>query len=219
MPTAAFFDLDGTLLTVNSANLWVKRELRLGRIPLWKFLRAAIWLGGYRLGMLDMDAALTAALTQLRDVEESKIREETRAWWIEEVRPCIAPGAKAVLQQCKAEGDLLVLLTSSSRYAAEMAGEEFGLDALLFQKYEVKDGRFTGKAIHPLCYAEGKVELAEAWCKENGVDISQSRFYSDSYTDLPMLEKVAKPFAVAPDPRLRRLALKRGWPLLDWSKP
>ena len=61
------------------------------------------------------------------------------------------------------------------------------------------------------------MEVAEAWAKAVGVDLAQSAFYTDSTTDLPMLEKVARPFAVGPDPRLRRTARQRGWPVLDWS--
>jgi HAD superfamily hydrolase (TIGR01490 family) len=217
MPTAAFFDLDGTLLTVNSADLWVRRERRLGRITRWQLARAGLWLGGYKLGFLDMEAALRAALGTLRGVEESFIRAETHQWWRDEVRPHIAPGARAVLAEHKARGDLLVLLTSSSRYASEMAREEFGLDHALCQGYEVKDGRFTGEPERPLCYGPGKVQVAEAWAKAAGVDLAQSAFYTDSTTDLPMLEKVAKPFAVGPDPRLRRTARQRSWPVLDWS--
>jgi len=218
MSIAAFFDLDGTLLTVNSANLWVKRELRLGRIRYWQFLRAAMWLGGYRLGMLDMDRALTAALTQLVGVDEESIRAETHQWWHEEVRPHIAPGARAVLEMHRQRGDRLVLLTSSSRYASEMAREEFGLDHLLFQGYEVRDGRFTGAPMRPLCYGQGKVAIAEEWAREAGIDLAKSSFYSDSSTDIPMLERVGNPFAVLPDPRLRRVAKQRGWPLLDWRE-
>jgi len=216
MATAAFFDLDGTLLTVNSANLWVRRELRLGRIRYWQFLRAALWLGGYRLGVLDMESALTAALGQLRGVEEEPIRLETQLWWREEVRPFIAPGSRAVLELHRKRGDLLVLLTSSSRYAAEMAAAEFGLDHTLFQGYQVVDGRFTGAPLHPLCYGPGKVEIAEAWARTAQVDLARSAFYSDSFTDLPMLERVGEPHPVHPDPRLRRVARRRGWPALDW---
>jgi len=218
MSIAAFFDLDGTLLTVNSANLWVKRELRLGRIRYWQFLRAAMWLGGYRLGMLDMDRALTAALTQLVGVDEESIRAETHKWWREEVRPHIAPGVRVVLEMHRQRGDRLVLLTSSSRYASEMAREEFGLDHLLFQGYEVRDGRFTGAPMRPLCYGQGKVAIAEEWAREAGIDLAKSSFYSDSSTDIPMLERVGNPFAVLPDPRLRRVAKRRGWPLLDWRE-
>ena len=217
MPTAAFFDLDRTLLTVNSADLWVRRERRLGRITNWQLARAALWLGGYKLGVLDMETALGAALGMLRGVEEEAIRAETHAWWTEEVRQYVAPGARAVLEQHRQQGELLVLLTSSSRYASEMARAEFGLDAVLCQGYEVKDGRFTGQPLRPLCYAAGKVLVAEAWAKEHGVDLAQCAFYSDSSTDLPMLSRVGRPFAVHPDLRLKRAARSRGWPLLDWT--
>lgn len=218
MRKAAFFDLDGTLLTVNSANLWVRRERRLGRVRLWQLLRATLFLGGYRLGILDVESALRAALSTLRDVPEEHIRGQTQEWWREDVRPHVAPGARAALEEHRKRGEMLVLLTSSSIYASEMAREEFGLDAVLCQHYEVRDGRFTGEPRRPLCYGRGKVEVAEAWARESGVDLSASSFYSDSSTDVPMLERVAHPFAVHPDPRLRWIARARGWPMLDWRR-
>jgi HAD superfamily hydrolase (TIGR01490 family) len=216
--SAAFFDLDGTLLTVNSARLWLRRERRRGRVGAWQVARAALMLGGYRLGVLDMDRALRSALTTLAGLEEAAIRAETRAWWVEEVRPFVAPGARAVLEAHRRAGEPVVLLTSSSRYAAEMAREEFGLDDTLFQAYQVREGRFTGLPELPICYGRGKVEVAEAWARRHGVDLGRSAFYSDSSTDLPMLERVGRAFAVAPDPRLRVVARARGWPTLDWSR-
>lgn len=216
MRAAAFFDLDGTLLTVNSANLWVRRERRLGRVRTRQFLRAALLLAGYRIGVLDMEAALRAALLTLRDVEEEEIRRQTQEWWREEVRPFVAPGARRVIEAHRSRGDALVLLTSSSKYASEMALSEFTLDAVLCQHYEVRDGRFTGDFLRPICYGPGKVEVAEAWARENGIDLAASTFYSDSSTDVPMLERVGHPYVVHPDPRLRLVARARGWPTLDW---
>jgi HAD superfamily hydrolase (TIGR01490 family) len=218
MRGAAFFDLDGTLLTVNSANLWIRRERRLGHISNWQLARAALLLGGYRLGVLDMNSALRAALATLRGVSEESIRQQTHEWWREEVRPFVAPGAREVLDQHRRDGEPLVLLTSSSRYAAEMAIDEFKLDAALFQRYAVSEGKFTGEPLRPICYGAGKVETAEAWARERDIDLSASSFYTDSVTDLPMLERVAHPFAVQPDPRLRRIARARGWPILSWTK-
>jgi HAD superfamily hydrolase (TIGR01490 family) len=214
--SAAFFDLDGTLLTVNSANLWVRRERRLGRISAFQVAHALALLAGYRLGFLDMERALRVALAQLRGVSEEQIRAETRQWWTEEVRPFVAPGGRAVVEEHRRRGDAVVLLTSSSKYASEMAVEEFSLDAALFQKYDVRDGRFTGEPLKPICYGIGKVEVAEGWARDNGIDLVTSSFYSDSSTDVPMLERVGKPFAVHPDPRLTRIARRRGWPALDW---
>jgi HAD superfamily hydrolase (TIGR01490 family) len=175
-------------------------------------------MGGYHLGFLDMEATLRAALVTIRGVEEREIREATREWWRAEVRPFLAPGARDVLEAHRRRGEPVVLLTSSSRYAAEMARADLALDDALFTAYEVRDGRFTGEPVAPICYGPGKVLAAEAWAEERGVDLRESSFYTDSYTDLPMLERVGRPFAVHPDPRLRVLARARGWPILDWRR-
>ncbi|GAC1336294.1 MAG: HAD family hydrolase [Myxococcales bacterium] len=216
MATAAFFDLDGTLLTVNSAHLWIRRERRLGRMHAGHAAQALWMLARYRVGLLDMETLLRWGLRRLRGVSEDTVRRETHEWWREEVRQYVAPGARAVLQRHRRAGDQLVLLTSSSAYASEMARDEFGLDAILYQGYEVVGGRFTGNPSRPLCYGDGKVEIAAAWAREQGVDLAASSFYSDSSTDVPMLERVAHPFVVHPDPRLRFIALARRWPRLDW---
>ncbi len=215
---AAFFDLDGTLLTVNSAKLWIRRERRLNRVRKRDMAQAALLLGGYSLGFLDMERALKTALAPLRGRPEAEIRAETQIWWREDVRNFIAPGCRAVLDEHRRRGDLLVLLTSSSRYASEMAREEFGLDECLFQKYEVIDGLFTGRPLLPICYAAGKVTVAEEWARSAGVDLALSSFYSDSTTDLAMLARVGHPYAVNPDPRLWLAARLRRWPRLDWRR-
>ena len=218
MRAAAFFDLDGTLLTVNSARLWIRRERRLHRVRKRDMAQAALLLGGYSLGFLDMERALKTALAPLRGRPEAEIRAETQTWWREDVRSFIAPGCRAVLEEHRRRGDLLVLLTSSSRYASEMAREEFGLDDCLFQSYEVVDGLFTGQPLLPICYAAGKVEVAEEWARAAGVDLDLSSFYSDSTTDLPMLARVGHAYAVNPDPRLWLTARRRRWPRLDWRR-
>ena len=81
----------------------------------------------------------------------------------------------------------------------------------------VSDGKFDGTHQRPACYGPGKVHWAEAFAAANDVDLARSFFYTDSYTDLPMLERVGKPVVVNPDPRLLRTARRRGWPILDWA--
>ena len=76
-----------------------------------------------------------------------------------------------------------------------------------------EDGRLTGEVMPPVCYGPGKVVWGERFAAEHGVDLSASYFYTDSISDLPLLERVGQPVAVNPDPRLRRLARKRGWPI------
>ncbi|MEL6545659.1 MAG: haloacid dehalogenase-like hydrolase, partial [Myxococcota bacterium] len=80
-----------------------------------------------------------------------------------------------------------------------------------------EDGRFTGDAAHPLCFGPGKLELAQAYASRTGLSLDDAVFYTDSYSDLPVLEAVGEPVVVHPDPRLARHAARRGWNSVSWG--
>lgn len=214
--TAAFFDLDGTLVTVNSGRLWMEHERRAGRVSTRQFLKGLWYLAGYYAGTIDIDKAMGEALGVVRGEQEQRIRELTLAWFDADVAPYAAPGAWAVLEEHRRKGHLLVLLSSTSPYGAEAAQRLFGLDAVLSTVFEVEDGLLTGHFEPPVCFGDGKVERAERFAASHGIDLDQSWFYTDSGTDVPMLERVGSPRVVHPDLRLRRHARRRGWDVLDW---
>lgn len=216
MRVGAFFDLDGTLLSVNSGALWIRRERRLGRLGLLRYLEGVAYLVAYRLNAIDMELAMRRALGTVKGEREETLRGWTRDWYRTEVVPHAAPGGLGVIDRHRAAGHVLVLLTMTSPYEAELAAEHFRLDAWLSTIYEVQAGRLTGEAVPPLCYGPGKVERAERFAVEHGVDLASSYFYSDSASDIPMLTRVGHPHAVNPDARLRWHARRRGWPVLDW---
>ena len=216
---AAFFDLDRTLVTVNSGRLWMHREHRLGRINRRQVARGIYYLALYHFGLVNIDRAMGEALETVAGEREEDVRAWTHAWFEEEVLPHAAPGAWPYLEAHRAEGHPLILLTSSSPYASESAVAHFGLDHALSTEFEIgADGRFTGRVAPPVCYGEGKVVRAEALAERLNLDLDRSWFYTDSTTDLPMLERVGFPRPVDPDPRLRRQASRRGWPILSWSR-
>lgn len=216
MRRAAFFDLDGTLLTVNTAAMWIRRERRLGNLSRFDVARAGLFLFAYRLSFVNIERAFSEALSTIKGVEESLVRETTHEWYRTEVASFAARGGFDAVEKHRQRGDLLVLVTSSSLYASEMAREQFGLDEILCTRYETKEGRFTGEPVRPLCYGPGKVTLVESLAQTHGLDLNASAFYTDSYTDLPLLERVGMPYVVNPDPRLRLEARRRQWPLLNW---
>jgi len=217
MKVAAFFDLDGTLVSVNTASLWMKRERRLGRINLYQQFMAIFYMLCYRFGVVNIEEVTIKALQTVKGLNEEEVRKWTHEWFEKEVTPYAAPDAFDAIKEHRNSGHILVLLTSASLYESEIAAKFFGMDAFLCSRYEVKDGVFTGGIILPLCYGHGKVIHARNYASENNIDLSISYFYSDSITDLPMLMAVGNPRAVNPDFRLSREAKKRGWPILDWK--
>jgi len=215
----AFFDLDKTLIAVNSAKLWVRAELRAGHIGRLQALVAAGWMVRYGLGAARLEDAVRSAVAALEGEDEATLRARTHAFFDAEIARLVRPGANRALAEHRAAGEPCVLLTSSSAYMSEKTVALLELDAALCNTFEVRDGVFTGKAIEPLCFGPGKVDHARRYASARGVDLADCAFYTDSASDSPLLELVGRPRIVDPDPRLKRRARKRGWPEVDWGTP
>ncbi len=214
---AAFFDLDHTLIDFNSGLRFARSEHRGGRIGHLDMARTALWMLLYRFSLVDMERAFDRAVGHYRGTPAAALDERTRAWFREEIETELLSEARLALHRHHHKGHPLVLLSSTSSYMATMALERWGLDEWLANHFPTDaGGQLTGTFERPLCYGAGKVTRARAWAADNGVSLARSWFYTDSYSDLPMLEAVGHPQVVNPDPRLRRHAKKRGWPIVKW---
>jgi HAD superfamily hydrolase (TIGR01490 family) len=215
---AAFFDLDRTLLQVNSGRLWFRRERAAGRLSLRLALEAGARLGLYHAGIVGARQALARAVRTMAGQSEALLDARTREFYDEEIAQAYAPGGLAEVKLHQDAGVPVVLLTSASVYLSRLVQQRLALDGILCLRLEVEDGLFTGE-IEDACYGDEKVSAAQRWADDNDVDLDSSWFYTDSFTDLPMLERVGRPRVVSPDPRLTRIARRRGWPILQWDGP
>ncbi|HXX30926.1 MAG TPA: HAD family hydrolase [Myxococcaceae bacterium] len=215
----AFFDFDETLIVGNSGRLWVRRELRSGHITRAQALRAAAWMVRYRMGFATMEDALRTAIRSLRGTPEETIRRRTREFYEEEVRPLYRGGARRAVALHRGRGEACVLLTASSLYLSELVRADLGLDDVLCTRFQVQQGVHTGEPEGWLCFGAGKLRYAEEYAAGRGVELDACTFYTDSYSDLPVLERVGCPVVVNPDRRLRRVARRRGWQAVEWGGP
>jgi HAD superfamily hydrolase (TIGR01490 family) len=215
----ALFDLDRTVLSVNSAKLWIRAEVRAGFLSRWQALRAAAWIGSYHAGYTRLESLVEEAIALLAGSSEAELAQRTEAFYAEHILQTARPGALAALARHREAGDVIALLTSSSNYLCAPALRQFDIEHALCNRFEVVEGRFTGKASGAICFGAGKVSHATAFAQAHGADLAEAWFYTDSMSDRPMMEAVGHPVAVNPDPRLRRLAAKRGWRTEDWGEP
>lgn len=216
MTVAAFFDMDNTLLRVETGMSWVKFLRRRGELPRQMLLKAVYWSTLYKLAVLDMETVFSRLAWDLRGDSEADMIAKCDVWYRSDVEPQIAPAARVAVERHRQAGHVVVLATGSTQYAAGPVARGVGIEHVLSSVLEVEDGAFTGRA-RALCFGRHKVDLAEAWAAEHGVDLARSYFYSDSYNDRPMLERVGTAVAVNPDARLLRLARRRGWPVHRWT--
>lgn len=217
MNRAALFDVDKTLVTVNTARLYVRWRMSRREASLRDYLRMSHALFRYAIGTLDPEQAARVALATVRGYAEALMRAECRDWYARVVRPYISREGRAAVARARKDGETIAILSASTPYLAEPLAEELGIEHVICNRLEVADGRFTGGWEAPLCYGAGKVARASAWAEAHGVDLTRSSFYTDSISDLPMLEAVGMPRVINPDPRLRLIALRRRYPVESWK--
>jgi HAD superfamily hydrolase (TIGR01490 family) len=216
MTRAAFFDLDKTVLRIDTGMSWMRHQYRRGELSTTGLAQAIWWSLLYKVALLDMDALANRLTATLAGQAESDLVAKTERWHREDVFQHVAPAARVAMARHRREGDLIVMLTGSTQYAAEIIARGLGVEHVLCSRLEVIDGRFTGKVAQP-CFRHHKVGVAERFAARHDIDLDRSWFYSDSYNDVPMLSRVGTAVAVNPDARLARHARARGWRIEKWS--
>ena len=216
MQIGAFFDIDKTVLEVNSGTKWVGYQWRHRKMTPLQVGRALTWLVQYRFGLLDFDAMAARILASYAGREVDPIAREVERWFHAEVAGEICQEAREQIEHHRSHGHVVALLTSATRFLSQPVATILEVPHVLCTEVEIEDGVITGRTIEPACYGPGKVVRAEAFAAAHGIDLDRSYFYTDSYSDLPMLERVGEPRVVNPDPRLRRTATTRGWGYQTW---
>src|SRR5262245_55091634 len=145
MAGAAFFDMDRTVLRVNSGTLWMRFLRRRGEISGWQMLRAIGWAAQYKLALHDMESLAERLAAELEGELEQEMVEKCRAWYRNEIVSEIVDPAKHAIDRHRSRGERVVLLTSATAYVAELLGETLAFDGVLCTRLEVQDGRFTGR--------------------------------------------------------------------------
>jgi HAD superfamily hydrolase (TIGR01490 family) len=215
----AFFDVDRTLVACNTGRLFLRDLRRRGEISFLRALRAMGWMAKYHLSLIDLQVIAARIAEQMRGKSETEFAERCRRWVEDEVLPLVVPGALRQIERHRSEGHVLAVLSSSPTYVTRPLAHLLGIEEVLSTTFEVDGDLFTGRLVGPACVGRGKIHWAEALVARRELDLGQSFFYTDSYTDLPMLERVGNRVVVNPDPRLRLTAKRRGWPVQDWSQP
>jgi len=218
-PRYTFFDLDHTLLPLDSDYEWGEFAIRLGWVDAHTFgERNKAFYAAYVAGTLDVQDYVRFA-TQAFCLQGAQAAETAHAQFMREViAPAILPPALELLEYHRQLGDELVIVTATNEFVTRPIARALGVEHILaLELQRDANGWYTGEISGTPSMREGKVQRVRDWLAARSLDWAnvESTFYSDSMNDLPLLEKVNYPVACNPDPRLRALAMERGWPVLD----
>ena len=218
---AAFFDLDKTILARSSALAFAKPFYKGGLIGRSDVVRSAyaqflFLASGADHSQMETMRKYMSELVAGWDV--NKVREIVAETIDEIIDPTIYDEAVALIEEHRSAGRDIVVISSSGTEVVEPIGERLGVDIAIGTQMAVEDGHYTGEILF-YAYGPGKAEAMRELAAERGYDLGSSFAYSDSITDVPMLDLVGFPTAVNPDDDLRAIALERGWPIMDFEKP
>jgi len=219
----ALFDLDHTLLPLDSDYQWAEFLARTGRAgdPAEALRRNNELMDRYNAGELTADQSAEFMLGLLARATPPELAEWHEVFMAEVVRPAILPAAEALVQKHIAQGDLCAIVTATNSFVTEPIARAFGIEHLIATIPEMENGRYTGRISGVASFQAGKITRVNEWLADLGrnfSDFEETYFYSDSPNDLPLLEVVSKPIATNPSPTLRQIAQDRGWPILDLFK-
>lgn len=212
----AIFDLDNTLLSIDSDHAWGEFLLEQGAVDPVAYREAnERFMADYNAGTLDMAAFLEMALKPLADNTPEQLAAWHQQFMASKIEPNILPKAEELLARHRTKGDILMIITATNRFITAPIAERLGVDHLIAVNPEVQHGRYTGRVTGIPSYREGKVTRLQQWLDQHDISMEGAWFYSDSHNDLPLLEKVDHPVAVDPDDTLRQVAEERQWRIMS----
>ena len=218
---AAFFDLDKTIIARSSSLAFGKPFYKGGLINRTAIMRSAYAQFVYLVGGADHDQ-MERMRGYLQELCAGWPVEQVRAIVAETVHELIDPTIYAEAVELIAEHHLagrdVVIVSTSGTEVVEPIGAMLGADHVLATRMVVDDGRYTGE-IAFYAYGSNKADAIRELAERQGYDLAASYAYSDSFTDVPLLEAVGHPSAVNPDKALRAHAAAHGWPVLDFATP
>lgn len=215
----AFFDMDKTLIAENSGSLYMKYRYERGEVDGWELAKGLYAYLRYKAGILDIRAFTQAAMLEFRGQSERRLLREARDFVSKMVTPTLYPAAVERVHWHQAQGHVVAIVSGATKFVVRPLAEHLGIRHYLYTRLEVEHGRFTGRVIDPICFEEGKIYWLQQLVDEKGIDLAKSWFYTDSVTDLPLMELVGHPVAVNPDPFLYRTARRRCWPVEFFEPP
>ena len=212
----AIFDLDNTLLSIDSDHAWGEFLVEQGAVDPVAYREAnERFLADYNAGTLDMAAFLEMALKPLAENTPEQLAAWHQQFMASKIEPHILPKAEELLARHRTKGDTLLISAATNRFKTGPIAERLGVDNLIAVEPEMVNGRYTGRVDGVPSYREGKVIRLQAWLEAQDITMDGAWFYSDSHNDLPLLEKVDHPVAVDPDDTLRKVAEERNWRIMS----
>ena len=212
----AFFDLDKTIISINSGPVLVRQAYKKGVMSTGNLLNAVFQSSLYKFNLRDTNLIISKMGTWLKglsgDVIEKLSEEVVDKYLLIAIRPEI----NTEISFHKSENAQTVILSSAIASICEPIGKYLSVDDIICTTMEVANGVLTGNPVGKFCFEDEKRLRLISYCEKNHYALSDAWYYADSVSDLPVLEAVGNPVCVSPDKKLKRIAHEKDWKIYNW---
>ena len=211
------FDVDYTLIKKSTSWYFFLEALRQKKVSLGQFRQLPLeWLS-YKLGRANEDF-IAQAVAHLTGIDKQVMENLVNDYFIRRLKPNIYAEGARLIRSLQEKGEPVHLATSSFDILIRPLEDHFSLTDSINSALEFVDGKTSGRTRGLIPFGKNKKNAVEAWLKARSIPAEDTYFYSDSYTDMPVLEFCGHPLAVNPDHILEREAKRRGWPVLRFRE-
>lgn len=212
----AFFDLDNTILDSSSGELFIKYSFDNNLIGLRELI-FGIYIGFiHRIGLYDTEETIKKWAMKYRGTSEKELIDFSNRWFKEIVVNHFREAAIREIDYHSSNGGKTVMLSAATTYICNPARDFLKMDDVICTYLEVADDKLTGNIVGRYCYGDEKLKRAVEYCHKTGFNIDSAFYYADSFSDIPVLERVVNPVCINPDRKLKRVAKEREWDIREW---
>ena len=216
MDELLIFDLDNTLLAGDSDRNW-GIFLSEQKIVDESYLdESERFYNNYYEGSLDIDGFLSFCLRPLVANDMSVLLGLRDQFIEEKIKPIVTKVGKDLIDKAHSQGKEVIIATATNDFVTRPIADIFDVSVLIATEFEIKNNSFTGNVLGTPCFRDGKLDKVSRWISENNFDLSQASFYTDSFNDLPLLEKVKNPIIVDGDDKLREIGRSNNWECISF---
>lgn len=214
----AFFDVDGTLVAGFTAVILTRERFRNGDMGVGELISMIAAGLTHQLGGIEFEDLIGRAAALLRGRSLSDLEQIGERLFSEKIEKRIYPEMRELVEAHMERGHTVVLSSSALTIQVDPVARFLGIPNTLTNKFEVDgDGVLTGKVIPPILWGPGKANAVQKFAAENGIDLQDSYFYADGDEDVALMYLVGNPRPTNPGDKMRDVARKRGWPVLEFS--
>ncbi len=213
---AAFFDLDETIISINSSKALVKRSHKTGLLGKRDLLRAVYQVFLYKYNLKDTLKIIHKMGDWAAGIKVEPFKKIISEIIENDLIPAIRPPIVEAVKHHKSKNAEIIMLSSAVSHICNPIARHLSFDHVICTVLEEANGIFTGRPVGKFCFREEKLNRLKAWCSEKNYPLEDVYYYADSIDDSPVFYQVGHPVCVSPDKKLKKLAAREGWPVKHW---